>query len=103
MIKNDPDSIAPSGRTNPEEIKNVSPKHISLPKVSPFAKSIPIKKHSIKLFSEEDEHLMSCFKTMCGASQATNVRHCRLSKKDLKKYLAKRYHTKIAETVVNTF
>ena len=48
-----------SGRSNVEETKIVSPKNISLPKVSPFAKSIPIKKHSIKLFSEEDEYLMS--------------------------------------------
>jgi len=32
-------------------------KSIQMPKVSPFAKSIPIKKYPIKLFSEEDEYL----------------------------------------------
>ena len=32
-----------------------------------------------------------------------NMRHCRLNRKDLKKYLAKRYHNKIAETIVSCF
>lgn len=37
--------------------QSVQIKNIAMPKVSPFAKSIQIKKHGIKLFSEEDEYL----------------------------------------------
>lgn len=41
-----------------EESKtNVGSKFVTLPKVSPFAKSIPIKKYPVKLFSEDDEYL----------------------------------------------
>lgn len=47
-------------RSNYEETKTnafIPAKLVALPKVSPFAKSIPIKKYSVKLFSEDDEYL----------------------------------------------
>jgi len=81
--------------------KAFSSKSIVMPKVSPFAKSITIKKYAIKLFSEEDTYLCNCFKTMCGNIGGENIRNFRLSKVSFKNYLMKRYNHKISETIVS--
>ncbi|CAI2385007.1 unnamed protein product [Moneuplotes crassus] len=83
--------------------KVLSVRSIPMPKVTPFGKSISIKKHGAKLFDEEDEYLCKCFKTMCGQNSGENIRNFRLNRISFKNYLSKRYNSKIAETIVSCF
>lgn len=92
-----------SDRSDVFSKKQFSVKNIQMPKVSPFAKSIPIKKHGIKLFSEEDDYLCNWFKSMCGSNAGENIRNYRLNRSSFKNFLAKRYKSKIAETIVSCF
>lgn len=48
---------APSERSELQSRKMLSARSLPMPKVSPFTKSIPIKKHGMKLFTEDDAYL----------------------------------------------